>query len=70
MARRPKLTPQTPCNPLHEPPPRSEAETEAAPAEMPIEPTDLPDQSEIDPGLIEQPLLTKQGWVVPHKAAS
>jgi len=35
---------------------------------MPIEPTDLPDQSEVDPGMIEHPVLTKQGWVVPHKA--
>lgn len=29
---------------------------------------ELPDQSEIDPSAIERPVLSKQGWVLPHKA--
>lgn len=86
---KPKLTPQTPGEPLPEEntqAPEAETEqqtdqpetTEAAPAvvDAPVEvveqakaPGDLPDESEIDPATITRDVLTKQGWVVPHKAA-
>lgn len=29
-------------------------------------PENLPDQTEVDPAKIERPVLSKQGWVVPH----
>jgi hypothetical protein len=87
---KPKLTPQTPGEPVQDPAeltiPAAEAEAAApeadqptttetveavteAPAVVAAAPGELPDESEIDPAAIERPVLTKQGWVVPHKAA-
>lgn len=79
---KPKLTPQTPGEPLPEEntqAPEAEAPqadqpttTETAPAadaapEAPQASGELPDQSEIDPAKIERPVMSKQGWIVPSK---
>lgn len=80
---KPKLTPQTPGEPVQDPDeltsPAAEADqpttTETAeavtdaPAVVASAPGELPDESEIDPAAIERQVLSKQGWVVPHKAA-
>jgi hypothetical protein len=84
---KPKLTPQTPGEPLPDEitqAPEAETDqqpdqpttTEADPAveEAPavvvtaLAPGELPDADSIDPTQIERSVLTKQGWVVPHKA--
>ena len=62
---KPKLTPQTPGEPLPEDAQAPEAEaTEAAPTSG-----ELLDQDEIDPATLDRPVLSKQGWVLPHKAS-
>ena len=37
-----------------------------ADADRPLTEAELPDQSEIDPGKITRPMLSKQGYVVPN----
>lgn len=80
---KPKLTPQTPGEPVEgentapeaEQPTTTETSEAASETESPVaDPVpavasgELPDESEIDPTAIERPVLSKQGWVVPHKA--
>lgn len=36
-------------------------------AAAPVKEADLPNQTEIDPAKITRPVLSKQGYVVPHK---
>lgn len=76
---KPKLTPQTPGEPVEgeNTAPEAEQPTTTETTEAVADPVvelvpvvapvagGLPDESEIDPSAIERPVLSKQGWVMP-----
>lgn len=78
---KPKMTPQTPGEPVPGPentqapdvldtdPTQTTETVQTEPnVESPVAVEATPDESEIDPAAIDRPVLSQQGWVVPHKA--
>jgi hypothetical protein len=69
MAKRPRVIPQIPGEPVADAPVAAVAPQDQAIAAEPAadQPTTLPHQDDVDPTKISTPVLTQQGYVVPVK---